>query len=52
MIIISRDVVKGDEFLSLSSQQVINLISWNDIAVASEEKVIPTLHIYLRQVLV
>lgn len=39
IIIIYRDVVKGDEFLSLSSQQVIKLIACNDIAVPHEEKV-------------
>ncbi|XP_022160502.1 kelch-like protein 3 isoform X2 [Myzus persicae] len=33
------EVVEGDEFLSLSSQQVINLISSDKLTVQSEEKV-------------
>jgi len=32
-------MVKYDEFLSLSSEEVIKLISCNDIAVPFEEKV-------------
>ncbi|XP_022181945.1 kelch-like protein 3 isoform X2 [Myzus persicae] len=33
------DVVKGDEFLFLSSEDVIKIISYNDLAVTFEEKV-------------
>jgi len=36
---IFRDVVKSDEFLSLSSEDVIKIISCNDLAVPYEEKV-------------
>lgn len=39
MIIISREVVKGDEFLTLSSQELVKLISCNDLAVPFEENV-------------
>jgi len=38
-ILIFREVVGGDEFLSLSSEQVIQLISSNKLTVPSEEKV-------------
>lgn len=36
---IFRLVVKGDEFISLTVEKVIELISCNDIAVPREEKV-------------
>jgi len=39
MIIIFRKVVKYDEFLSLSSVEVIKLISCSEIVVPIEEKV-------------
>jgi len=39
MIIIFREVVKHDEFLSLSSEEVIELISCNDLNVPFEESV-------------
>jgi len=39
MIIIFREVVKGDEFLYLSYEKVIQLISSDDLAVPFEEKV-------------
>jgi len=39
MTIIFREVVKSDEFLSLSSEDVIKLISRNDLSVPFEEKV-------------
>jgi len=39
MIINFRDVVKGDEFLSLSIEEVIKLISSDVLNVPSEEKV-------------
>jgi len=38
-IIISREVVQFDEFLSLSFEEVIKLISYDDLFVPSEEKV-------------
>lgn len=38
-IIISREVVQFDEFLSLSSEDVIKLISCDDLFVPFEEKV-------------
>lgn len=34
-----REVVEGDEFLSLSSEQVVKLISSDELTVPSEEKV-------------
>jgi len=39
MTIIFREVVKSDEFLSLSSEEVVKIISCNDLAVPYEEKV-------------
>jgi len=39
MTIIFRDVVKSNEYLSLSAEDVIKLISCNDLAVPFEEKV-------------
>lgn len=39
MTIIFREVVKNDEYLSLSSEDVVKLISCNDLAVPFEEKV-------------
>jgi len=39
MIIIFREVVKCDEFLHLSCEKVIQLISCDDLAVPFEEKV-------------
>ena len=39
MKIIFREVVKSDEFLSLSSEDVVKIISCNDLAVPYEEKV-------------
>jgi len=39
MVIIFRDVVKGKEFLSLSTEEVIELISSNVLNAPSEEKV-------------
>ena len=39
MIIISREVAKGEDFLSLSSEDLVKLISSNDLAVPFEEKV-------------
>lgn len=39
MITIFRKVVEAEEFLSLSSEEVIKLISSNDINVPFEEKV-------------
>jgi len=39
MIIISREVAKGEDFLSLSSKDLVKLISSNDLAVPFEEKV-------------
>jgi kelch-like protein 2/3 len=39
MFIIFREMVKGDEFILLTCEKVIELISCNDIAVPSEEKV-------------
>ena len=39
MIIIFREVVKSDEFLSLSFEDVVKIISCNDLAVPNEEKV-------------
>jgi len=39
MIIISREVVKGEDFLFLSSADLVKLISSNDLAVPFEEKV-------------
>jgi len=39
MVMIFREVVEVDEFLSLSSEEVINLISRGDINVPFEEKV-------------
>jgi len=39
MFIIFREVVNADEFLSLSSEDVVKLISYNDLAVPFEEKV-------------
>jgi len=39
MINIFRDVAKSEDFLSLSSEDVIKIISCNDIAVPFEEKV-------------
>jgi len=38
-ILILREVVGGDEFLSLSSEQLIKLISGDKLTVPSEEKV-------------
>jgi len=38
-ILVLREVVEGDEFLSLSSEQVIKLISNDKLTVPSEEKV-------------
>lgn len=39
MIIIFRAVIECDEFLSLSFEEIIKLISHNDLAVPLEEKV-------------
>jgi len=39
MTIIFKDVVKTDEFLFLSSEDVVKIISYNDLAVTLEEKV-------------
>lgn len=39
MIIIFREVVKDDEFLFLPSEDLIKLISCDDLAVPLEEKV-------------
>jgi len=39
MIIIFSEVVKYDEFLSLPSEEVIELISSNDLTVPFEENV-------------
>jgi len=39
MLVIFRKVVKYDEFLSLSSVEVIKLISCNDLFAPLEEKV-------------
>jgi len=39
MIIIFREVAKSDEFLYLSYEKVIQLISSDDLAVPFEEKV-------------
>lgn len=39
MIHIFRDVAKGEDFLSLSAEDVVKIISCNDIAVPYEEKV-------------
>lgn len=39
MIIIFREVVKHDEFLSLSIEEVIKIISSNDLIVKHEEEV-------------
>jgi len=39
MTIIFREVVKSDEFLSLSSEDVVKIISCNDLAVPFEENV-------------
>jgi len=39
MVIIFRDVVKGNEFLSLSTEKVIELISSNVLNAPFEEKV-------------
>jgi len=36
---ILREVIEGDEFLSLSSEQVVNLISSDELKAPSEEKV-------------
>jgi len=36
---IFREMVKGDEFLSLSCEKCVELISYNDLAVPFEEKV-------------
>lgn len=38
-ILFLREVVEGDEFLSLSSEQVVKLISSDELTVPSEEKV-------------
>lgn len=38
-ISLHREVVEGDEFLSLSSEQVVKLISSDELTVPSEEKV-------------
>jgi len=40
MIIISREVAEGDDFLSFSSEDLVKLISSNDLAVPFEKKVI------------
>jgi len=37
--LIIREVIKGDDFLSLSSEEVVKLISSDELAVPSEEKV-------------
>lgn len=39
MKIIFREVVRYDEFLSLSIEEVIEIISRNDLVVRTEEKV-------------
>jgi len=39
MIIIFREMVKDDEYLSLSSDDLGKIISSNDLAVSFEEKV-------------
>lgn len=39
MIFICRKVIKGDEFLSLTSEELIYLISNNNLNVAFEERV-------------
>jgi len=39
IIIIFRKVIEAEEFLSLTSEEVIELISRGDIHVSSEEKV-------------
>lgn len=39
MIIIFREMVKYDEFLSLSPEEVIKLISYNYLVIPFEEKV-------------
>jgi len=39
MVTISREVVEGEDFLSLSSEDLVKLISSNDLAVPFEEKV-------------
>lgn len=39
MLLFYREVVEGDEFLSLSSEQVVKLISSDELTVPSEEKV-------------
>lgn len=44
-VVFCREVVEGDEFLSLSSDQVIKLISSDELTVPSEEKVKNFLHI-------
>jgi len=36
---ILRDVVEGDEFLSLSSEQMVKLIASEELKISSEEKV-------------
>lgn len=39
MLFYFREVVEGDEFLSLASEQVVKLISSDELTVPSEEKV-------------
>jgi len=39
MTIYFREVVKTDEFLSLSPEDMVKIISCNDLAVPYEEKV-------------
>jgi len=39
MIFIYRKVIKGDEFLSLTSDELIHLISSDDLNAAYEERV-------------
>jgi len=39
MTIIFKEVIKSDGFLSLSSECMVKIISCNDLAVPSEEKV-------------
>lgn len=42
MINIFREVAKSEDFLSLSSEDVVKIISCNDLAVPYEEKVSQT----------
>eukprot|EP00102_Acyrthosiphon_pisum_P019776 XP_016656986.1 PREDICTED: kelch-like protein 2 isoform X1 [Acyrthosiphon pisum] len=43
------EVVKSDEFLSLSFEDVVKIISWNDLAVPNEEKVFESVIKWVKQ---